>query len=243
VDVNGQNVSDIPLLLQEGMTLSGRIVFAGKTLPPPANINRARVVLSPVAQSAAVSGVPGATVDQNGAFKLVGIPPGKYRVSSSVPGAAVVNGDGAGAAASWALRSAILDGRDLLDTILEIRPGQNLQGLTITFTDQPTEISGTLLDAANKPTPGFSIVVFSTDRSTWLAGSRRISPPIQVSSDGKYRVTGLPPGEYYLAALTDYENGDLNDRVFLEQVAAVAMRLTIGEGEKKAQDLKIAGGS
>ena len=33
-----------------------------------------------------------------------------------------------------------------------------------------------------------------------------------------------------------------NDRAFLEQVAAVAMRLTIGEGEKKTQDLKIAGG-
>jgi hypothetical protein len=113
--------------------------------------------------------------------------------------------------------------------------------MVVTFVDQPTEISGTLMDSAGKPMPGFSIVVFSTDRATWSASSRRISPPIQVASDGKYKVTGLPPGDYFLAALTDYENGDLGDVSFLDQIAAVAIKVTLGEGEKKTQDLKIGG--
>jgi hypothetical protein len=242
VDVSGENVSDLSLTLQEGMTIAGKLVFSGKTLSAPANLNRTRVSLVPVITNGAVINVPMATVDATGAFKIIGVPPGKYRLSASVPGGGPANTGGGGAAASWALRSAIANGRDVLDSSLDIRQGQNIDGLTVTFTDQPTEISGTLLDGANKPTPGFSIVVFSTDRSTWTPGSRRISPPIQVSSDGKYRVAGLPPGEYFLAALTDYEQGDLGDRSFLEQMAQVAYRLTIGEGEKKAQDLKIAGG-
>jgi hypothetical protein len=111
----------------------------------------------------------------------------------------------------------------------------------VTFTDQPTEVSGRLIDAAGKPMPGFAIVMFSTDRSTWAPGSRRISPPIQVASDGKYKVTGLPPGDYFLAALTDYENGDLGEVSFLDQIANVAIKLTLGDGEKKVQDLKIGG--
>jgi hypothetical protein len=242
VDVSGENVTDLSLALQEGMTMSGRIVFAGKTLSPPTNAARTRVTLSPALQGTAVAGVPTANVDASGTFIISGIPPGKYRLNATVPGGGPVNAGGSGAAASWALRSAVIDGHDVLDTAIDIRSGQTVQGVTITFTDQPTEISGTLLDGANKPTPGFSIVVFSTDRATWTPGSRRISPPIQVSSDGRYRVTGLPPGEYFLAALTDYEPGDLGDRNFLEQVAAVAMRLTINEGEKKVQDLKLAGG-
>ena len=241
VEVNGENLSDLSLTLQEGMTIAGRLVFAGKSLSAPLNLARTRVSLLPAATGGLSMGVPDATVDATGAFKFVGVPPGKYRINSSVMGGGPGNTGGAGAAASWALRSAVVSGRDVLDGALEIRPGQNVDGMVVTFTDQPTEISGTLLDGAGKPTPGFSIVVFSTDRSTWTAGSRRVSPPIQVSSDGKYKTAGLPPGEYFLAALTDYEPGDLGDASFLEQVAAVAIKITIGEGEKKVQDLKIAG--
>jgi hypothetical protein len=73
---------------------------------------------------------------------------------------------------------------------------------------------------------GFAIVVFSTDRSTWTARSLRVSPPIQVSSDGTFKTSGLPPGEYLLAALIDYEPGDLGDSTFLEQVAAAAIKIT-----------------
>jgi len=50
------------------------------------------------------------------------------------------------------------------------------------------------------------------------------------------------PGEYYLAALTDFDRNDVDKAWFLEQVAAAATKITIGEGEKKTQDLKIASG-
>ena len=49
---------------------------------------------------------------------------------------------------------------------------------------------------------------------------------------------------HLLAAGNDYDPRDLYDVAFLEPLAAAAIKITIGEGEKKVQDLTIkdAGG-
>jgi hypothetical protein len=43
----------------------------------------------------------------------------------------------------------------------------------------------------------------------------------------------------YLALLTDFDELDLFDDAFLEQVAAAAVRITLGDGEKKTQNLRL----
>jgi hypothetical protein len=237
VDVNGENITDVTLALQEGMTVSGKVLFAGKALAPPTDLTKIRLSLDPSGPGTGMMmGMPFAELDSTGGFKFTGVPPGKYMLGSSLPG------PGGGAAANWAAKSAVADGRDVLDSSLEVRPGQSIQGLVMTFTDQRTELSGTLMDTTGKPTSGLMILVFSTDRMLWTsAGSRRMRPPVQPSTDGKFKITGLPPGEYYLAALTDVEPGDIGNAAFMDQVAAVAIKITLGEGEKKVQDLKIAG--
>ena len=55
-------------------------------------------------------------------------------------------------------------------------------------------------------------------------------------------VIGLPAGEYYVAAVTRLEPGDLENRQFLEDLVPAAMRLSIANGEKKTRDLKLAAG-
>ena len=63
------------------------------------------------------------------------------------------------------------------------------------------------------------------------------------TATGKFRFANLLPGEYYIAALTDFEPNDYYNPTFLEQVASAgAIKITVGEGEKKIQDLKISGG-
>jgi hypothetical protein len=62
------------------------------------------------------------------------------------------------------------------------------------------------------------------------------------STDGKYKLTGLPAGEYYVSAVTDLDPNDLADPVFLEQLAATSFKITLGDGEKKTTDLKLSGG-
>ncbi len=145
------------------------------------------------------------------------------------------------APAGWALRSAIVNGVDALDVPLAIAPGRHIDNVVVTFTDRPTELSGTLQTPAGTPTSDYFIVVFATDRAFWTPSSRR-SMMARPASTGKYVLRNLPPGEYFVAAVTDVEYGDWFDSAFLDRIVPAGMRVTLSEGEKKTLDLKIAGG-
>jgi len=129
------------------------------------------------------------------------------------------------------------------DLAFEVRPDEDIAGATITFTDKLAELSGMLQDAAGHPTPEFSIILFPVDKALWTQRSRRLRPPVRASTDGRFKLTNLLPGDYYLAALSDFDPSDYTKPSFLEQVALAAMKVTIAEGEKKVQNVKIAGGS
>jgi hypothetical protein len=118
----------------------------------------------------------------------------------------------------------MLGGRDVSDVPFEVKPSQDVSGLLVTFTDRPTELSGTVIDQAGRAAPGFPIVVFSTDRTYWTIGSRRVQQA-RPSSDGKYKLSGLPPGEYFVSAVTDLDPNDLADPLFLEQLAAASFKI------------------
>ena len=173
-----------------------------------------------------------------GTFEAKGISPGKYRLSVVAPG---LRQNATAPGTGWMLKSITLNGRDIADVPLEVKPGENVTGLVVTLTDRPTEISGTILDQAGRATSTFPIVVFSTDRAYWGAGSRRVQQG-RPSSDGKYLIAGLPAGEYYVCAVTDLEPMSLSDPDFLEQLIGGSFKITLGEAEKKTQDLKLAGG-
>ena len=117
-----------------------------------------------------------------------------------------------------------------------------MSDIVLTFTDRPAEVSGTLMDATGKPSSALSIMLFSTNKVTWTTRSRWLRSPVRAGVDGKFRFTNLLPGEYFLAALSDFEQADIVKPDFLEQVAAAAMKIVVAEGEKKVQDIKIAGG-
>jgi hypothetical protein len=138
----------------------------------------------------------------------------------------------------WTARSSIVRGVDTLDEPFEVRD-QNISGAAITFTDHGSQLSGSLLDADGRPAPEYFIVVFSADRKFWTPQSRRVRS-IRAATTGRFTVNGLPPGEYYLCALTDVENNRLSTPEFLEPLIPAGIRISLAEGEKKTQDLKVA---
>jgi hypothetical protein len=218
---------DAVLHFLPGVTVSGRVSIASAGELP--DISRFRLTLSALpAISGAAVGLPAVTPQADGTFAIKGVPPGKYRLVLAPQGA-------------WSLRSAIVQGRDTLDLPLEVQPGRDVDNVAVTLTDQPTEISGTLFDQLDRPAPEYAIVAFSTDRAHWTMAPRRISGVVKVGSDGTFVVRGLPPGEYFLTALVDLDPSQLADSAFLEYLATASIRVTVGEGERKVQDLKLPG--
>jgi hypothetical protein len=129
--------------------------------------------------------------------------------------------------------------RDLLDGPLTITPGMDLSRVAITFSDRHTEIGGMLQTPAGLAATDYSVIAFPADRALRVSGSRRIRST-RPASDGQFRFADLPPGDYVLAALTDVDMKDLGDAAFLDSVAAAGLKLSLNEGEKKKQDLRLA---
>ncbi len=136
------------------------------------------------------------------------------------------------------MQSAVFGGRDVLDTMLEVKPGDELSGGIVTFTNQSTELSGMLQDNSGKPVADYTIVVFASDRRYWTPMSRRIQAA-RPSTDGRFSFRNLPAGDYRLIAVVDPEPGEWFDPAFLDQVVAATMPVSLGDGERKVQDVRI----
>lgn len=228
--INGSDQA-VTFAMQPGMTVSGRVVFDGTTLARPDSAVNVRVTLSAVQIGPGVTmGAPVAAVNADGTFAITGAAPGRFRLTTQNVSTAAMAG--------WSLRSAMVGGVDSLDVPLDIRPGQNIDDAVLTFTDHPAELSGTLLAPSGVPTSDYFVIVFAADRAFWVPPFRRVvmTRPTNV---GRYLVRNLPPGAYCIAALTDVAQGEWLDPAFLEPLVAASVRVTIGEGEKKAQDLRI----
>ncbi|MEZ5315810.1 MAG: carboxypeptidase-like regulatory domain-containing protein [Vicinamibacterales bacterium] len=236
VSVNGADITDLTLTLQPGMTISGRVVLEATTLEAPADLSRVRLQLRPPDMMAITNRISLQTAPANadGTFTLSGVVPDQYVLFASLPGGNPSEGTG------WMLKSIRQGGRTWMDEPIEMRGGQDLTGVEITLTDRAAQISGRLLDAADRPAPEFFVFAFPVDRSAWRLGSMRLRQPVRPDTNGGFRVSMLPPGEYYVAALASFEETDWFDPTFLEQVAAASIRLTLAEGEQKVQDIRIA---
>ena len=132
--------------------------------------------------------------------------------------------------------SAVFNGRDALDTPLELR--QSVSDALLTFSDRPAELSGSLQDPAGRPAPDYYVIVFSSDRTHWTPQSRRVRA-MRPSAEGRFTVRNLPAGDYLIAAVTDIEDGEWGDPGVLQQLSTVSMKLTLAEGEKKSQDIQV----
>ena len=122
---------------------------------------------------------------------------GRYRVTAS----------GAG---SWILSSVSVQGREALDFPLEVRSGEDIGGVTVTFTDRSTTLDGLLQDAGGQPAASYTVVVFADDNRYRTPMSRRIQAT-RPATDGRFSFKNLPPGEYRLAAVIDPEPGQWFD--------------------------------
>jgi protocatechuate 3,4-dioxygenase beta subunit len=231
VNVDGRNVANVVVVLQPGVPVSGRLMFDGASLQPPADMSRVRVTLQPAlapGSPADLSGTTVARVEADGRFTMTSVVPGRYRLTAS------------GAGSGWFFASSSIDGQDALDVPIEIKGA--VGGATITFTDRSAELSGTVTNEQSQPVFDYTLVVYPADARDRLPQSRRILTT-RPATDGRFVFRNIPPGEYRLVPVLDPEPGSWFDPAFLQQLDGSALRVSIAEGEKKEQNLRVPGGA
>lgn len=167
--------------------------------------------------------------DDDGFFQAALIP-GEYMASAYVPGTVPPTG--------WWLRSVVIGGVDAVDVPVTIDGAT--RDVVFNFSDQHSELSGTLSTQAGQPTTDYYVVAIPADRPLWRPGSRRmrIARP---STSGRYVFADLPPGDYLIAAVTDFAESDFGDATILSKVADAAVKVSIQDGAKAVHDLRIGG--
>jgi hypothetical protein len=240
VAVSGGDVEGVGLALAPASTISGRVSFDG-TAPPPADLSIVRLHFTAVdALARALSGggsggePPTASVQADGTFRVAGLPPDRYIVGASWPG--MRSGDGR---VGWWITSIRVGDREIGDAPIGVDPNANVANVAIAFGDRVGAIEGTLSDAAGRPAPDYFVLAFPVERSSWTTVSRRLVPPARPGTDGRFRLTGFPAGDYYLAVVTTMESDDGSDPAFLEAIVPGAIKVTIGRGQTIRQDLQV----
>ncbi len=249
VTVQGRDVAGLTLRLRPGVTVSGSVRYEGSA-PPPSGPGLNTLMLLPdggpdAAQNPAnpltmMRRFLPVAAGADGTFTVRGVTPGRYRLVE-LDFARLTGQMGFTPTAGWSLKSAILDGRDVADGSFEVTQGGDVTGVVVTYTDSAAELSGTVLDRADRGTGAFPIVIFSTNREHWTPMSRRVQL-VRPATDGRFLATGLAAGEYYVCAVTEIDQNALYDPAFLELLIPGSFTITLADGEKKRQDVKLAGG-
>jgi uncharacterized protein (DUF2141 family) len=235
VGVAEADVNGVVVTLQTGARLTGHYEFDGTAeRPAPADLVRIPIMLERT-DAAPGAGpfnrLPPGRADESGAFRTYGVPPGAYivRVGSS-PGR------------GWALKSVTIEGRDVSEIPITLRAAE-VANAVITFTDRPTKLTGTVRAASGSPDPGALVIVFPVEPSGWSQfglNPRRLQSTRPWKS-GAYTFTGLPAGDYYVAAINEDGIGQWQDPQFLEGVSRSATQVRLLDGDTRTQDLKSAG--
>ena len=225
VEVGGQPTPDVTIVLQPGRTISGQVVYDGVALAglsrPPVQVT---AIAAPDAPQGSIPRTPQATAEPDGRFTLTDVIPGRYMLRASGP-----------------VKSAIVNGADSLDFPFQVEEVRDIVNAVVTMSGELGELSGTVMQSSGTPATDYTVVIAPSDSRYWLPGARRVQLA-RPTSAGRFVFRGMPAGDYLVAAVTDIEPGGHYDPAFLKAMIAAAVRVSIADGGRHVQDIRVAAG-
>lgn len=238
---SGADVAGVTLTLAPAAQLSGRVSFEGTTVEPPADLSTVRLTafgVRAMAQALAGGGSLSAQftapVAADGTFSITGLPPDRYLITASWSG---MRSDAGG----WWLTGVRIGERALGDAPIDVAANEHLSAIQLEFRDRTGAIEGTLSDATGRPSPGYFVMAFPVDRAHWTTTSRRMVPAVRPATDGRFSISGLPGGEYFVAVVTEVDPDEAADGRFLETLIPMAVKVVVPHLGSVRQDLRIGG--
>jgi hypothetical protein len=225
VTVAGEDVTGVRLVTTRMSAATGRVIVDGAAdAIRPSTI---RISASPVQPDDGmfVGGGGGGVVKDDWTFEL------RTRPGLMVVRASSMSGD-------WSLKAVRLNGANVTDSGIEIKPNEDVSGIEIEITTKMTEISGLVTNGRGEAAKDYTVVVFARDQERWTGATRFITTG-RPDQDGRFKIRGLPPAQYYSIALDYVEPGEASDPEFLDRIKSKASTLSLGEGDTKTVDLKL----
>ena len=225
ITVGDTDLTGLTVILTPAASITGTVTFQntqGQQTPDPGQVR----VAAPLVDMIDLGPNQTARVDRNGTFTLGAVQAGLHLLRTQ------------GSPRGWTLKSITVNGREVIDTPIELRSGQKLADVNLVFTDRLTEVNGTITDDRGTPITEYTLLAFPEDEELWRPQSRQIMTT-RPDQNGKYQIRGLPPGAYYLVAVDPAEQGEWFEPAYLNAHRAGATRLNLVEGDVKTQDFTL----
>jgi hypothetical protein len=215
----GSGDESVTVMLTRGARVSGRVVTDGAALPRGAVVE---VTASPVDL--------GVIVPPNMAGQVRANADGTFALNDLV-GPRLLRARVAGAS-NWIAQTITHNGRNLIDSPINVKTGEELAGVEIVLTNRVARLHGTVTDAANRLLTDYSVLLFPEDR-TLLGNPRRLTRWIRPTTAGDFSIDTILPGAYLIAALDDVDDAQWLNADYLERFRPRATRIELGASEKK----------
>ncbi len=223
VTVAGEDITGIALMPIRFATIAGRVVVDPAASNPPA-ASALRVSAVPRENFVRVPSGPPPQLNDDFTFELQ-VAPGDTTFS-------VFGGTGVQATAVR------YSGVDITETGMTVPPGARLEGLEIYVTDRLPFLTGIVTDARGALAIEATVAMFPADPNRWF-GPSIVFGRTRPDQDGRYRLRLPRAGEYLAVAVEYLEQERQGDPEYLQRLATVATRVTVGDGETRTLDLRV----
>jgi Carboxypeptidase regulatory-like domain len=225
VTVGSEDITDLHLVTSKPVSVAGRVIVdpaAAQSLPASLFVT----AFPMDGPNFGGFGAPGRVADDY-TFELK-TAPGRARISLS------------NAPPGWTIRAVRLNGADVIDSGIEFKPNQNVRGLEVELTNKVSVVSGLVTTGRSEASRDYTAIAFPQDSDRWKDTNSRYIRTGRPDQDGRFKISGLPAGEYLLIAVDHINPGESSDPEFLERVRTKATRFSLSEGETKSIDLKLS---
>jgi hypothetical protein len=227
VSVTDRDPRPVTIRASAGAVLEGLITVEGQPQARAATVSLMAVPFD--VDRAPEIGLSTLAVYRDGTFYLTGLY-GRARLALSTP------------SEGWYVKSVRINGIDATHRGFDFGFSQeSFRDALIHVAHATGVISGRVAVESGGPAAGCAVIVFSTDREKWVGASGYLRRA-QTSADGSFRVGGLPPGDYYVAAVApevSVDAGEWQEPEALHALTSAARRVTLGEGEPYVTDLRL----
>ncbi len=222
LNVGTENIVGLILVTGQPSRITGRFEFDGGR--PPGDLLPTALRISTIEAPGARSGITERLeIHDDWTFQISNIVNQRaFKLSSN----------------GWFIKSITVDGRDATDSSVDFAIGR-LSSVIITITNKVSRIVGTVSLNDGKRVNEYAVIAFPDEpsRRTWHTQRIATARPDQ---NGQFRIMGLPPGHYYLAAVDYLEVGQERDPELLTKLEGSATTISVSEGQEITADLRLA---